>query len=333
MRQTDITIAVTVYDRRRYIAHAIDSALSQNLNVPVVVVEDRGPDEGLREHVLAQFGSRISYVRNPRRRGLIDNWNACIELCPTPWLCILHDDDILEPTFVASMLELATAAPQRALYYGRWNVIDERGAVTEPAATAQNFSWSEPSLVDWATHNRASFAGQLFNVAAARELGGFRPHSQYSGDWDMWFRLAYYFGAAATDRVVANFREHISHGRGTTRADVSGRRFAYVNMQRKRNFALLGRKQPGCRFDRRSVQHESPLPSRWLLLYSGGFSPPMLRYNAGLLLISKPPHRGYAIFQQLVRVFSWRLIKLVSQLSSIFTGLSSNHTPSSSQNE
>jgi glycosyltransferase involved in cell wall biosynthesis len=320
MREADITIAVTVYDRRRYIGQAIQSALSQNTrgHIPVVVVEDCGPDPGLREEVVAKFGDRISYVRNPRRCGLVDNWNACIELCKTPWLCILHDDDILEPIFVSSMIELAGAVPQRALYYGRWNNIDENGVIIKQASISPDFSWSEPSLADWARHNRASFAGQLFNVAAARKVGGFRPNSQYTGDWDMWFRLAFHFGAAATSRVVANFREHVSYGRGTTRVDVSGRKYAYVNMQRKRNLSLLSKRQPDCRFHRQSLQRESPMPSRWLLLYGYGFSARMLRYNAGLFLLSRSPHKGYAILQNLARFVSWRFIKVISRLFSRF---------------
>src|SRR5438105_9684751 len=105
----DITIAITVYDRRDHISQAIRSALAQRCQEPlrVIVVEDCGPDTGLRDSVLSEFGSQIAYYRNQRRRGLFDNWNACLEACATPWLCILHDDDLLEPSFIESMIELA----------------------------------------------------------------------------------------------------------------------------------------------------------------------------------------------------------------------------------
>src|SRR4051812_23588544 len=110
MGPQEITIAVTVFDRRQYIGQAIESALNQTSspNPAVLVVEDCGPDPELRSFVEKRFGDRIRYIRNQKRLGLCGNWNACIAACHTAWLCILHDDDFLEPTFVQSMTELAT---------------------------------------------------------------------------------------------------------------------------------------------------------------------------------------------------------------------------------
>ncbi len=57
-----ITIAVTVYNRRQYLRQAIRSALSQSVPVRVLVVEDCGPDPMLQSYVTAEFGSRVAYV-------------------------------------------------------------------------------------------------------------------------------------------------------------------------------------------------------------------------------------------------------------------------------
>src|SRR3974377_1327053 len=115
----DITIAVTVFDRREYIEQAIASALGQTLPVRVMVVEDCGPYADLEPKVLARFGTRLTYHRNPRRSGLFANWNVCLERCTTSWLCLLHDDDFLSPDFVQAMLELEARIPGKGLYYGR----------------------------------------------------------------------------------------------------------------------------------------------------------------------------------------------------------------------
>ena len=313
MIETNVTVAVTVYDRDKYLHSSVSSAVNQQAasKPQVMIIEDCGPNSHIREIVTEQFGDQVSYFRNPRRRGLIDNWNACIERCRTRWLCILHDDDILQPNFVAAMAELMSAAPGRSLYFGRWNFIDEHGQIIQRAVESSEFHWSEPSLTDWAKHNRVSFAGQLFDAEAARSAGGFRPHSRYTGDWDMWFRLALHGGAAATNRVVANFREHISQGRGTTAADVSGRKYAYVNVQRKRNFYLLRTSESSARFNRSTVLAETPLPLRWLVSFSPRFSQSMLRYNTQLFLLSRPPNVLYALAQIFVQIFSWRLFRCI----------------------
>ena len=316
LRSEDITIAITVYDRQAYIGQAIRSALAQRCEIQpqVLVVDDCGPNSALREAVIKEFGDQIQYFRNPRRRGLFDNWNACIEACQTPWLCILHDDDLLEPTFIESMIELSLAAPERALYYGLGDVVDAAGKPRELRARAPSFAWHELDLKEWARYDPVCFPAQLFNVDAARNVGGFRPTSHYTADWEMWFKLALNYGAAATSRVVARYREHHSIGRGTTAVDVSGRKYVCVNMQRKRHMAWLRQKRPGIRFDRQALFKDSPLPSRFILQHAYAFSPQMLRYNAGLLLVSKAPHFGYRLLQLFAMLFSWRSLRIVSRV-------------------
>src|SRR4051812_6221590 len=88
LKPEDITIAVTVFNRTDYILDALQSALDQTTPVKVIVVEDCSPNPRLRETVLARFGNRLTYFRNPSNRGLSDNWNACLEYCDTPWLSI-----------------------------------------------------------------------------------------------------------------------------------------------------------------------------------------------------------------------------------------------------
>ena len=309
-----ITIAVTVFNRRDYIFQAIESALSQTASVKVIVIEDHGPDEGLRNAVLERFRDRITYHRNPVRLGLCGNWNSCLTICPTPWLSILHDDDFLEPTFIASMVQLAHSAPGRALYYGLCHVVDEEGRYLEKRDRCEIFAWHDLGLNEWARYNPVCFPGQLFSVATALNVGGFRSSSRYTADWEMWLKLALRKGAAGTNRVVANYREYYSQGRGTTDMDISGRKYAISSVQQKRNYALLARTYPKLRFDRRQLLKHTPMSSRFLLLHAHGFSSRMLRYNAGLLRVSSAPNFRYWLFQFTTKLLSWRWLRFASSM-------------------
>ncbi|MGN6555238.1 MAG: glycosyltransferase family 2 protein, partial [Verrucomicrobiota bacterium] len=193
----DITIAVTVYSRREFVLEAIRSALNQTIPVRVMVVEDCGPDPTLRDLVTGEFGDRIQYFRNPRNRGLFDNWNACMEYCSTPWLSILHDDDILRPTFVKTMLKLSRQAPDRAIYFGRSAELTEQGQINPPSPVQWN-PWREMDPIQLADECFVLFPGQLFNVAHARAVGSVRPRSFFTGDCDFWFRLVLSSGGAQT---------------------------------------------------------------------------------------------------------------------------------------
>ena len=160
------------------------------------------------------------------------------------------------------------------------------------------------------------FPGKLFSVEAARVIGGVRPNSYYTGDWDLWFRLALQGGAAQTAMAVAVARSHYGAERGSIRVDRMGWRWALENAQRKRNLALL-RRQKGVqvRFDRTKHLQKSPIPSRVLLQNAGGYSRRILAYNAWLFTHSTPPHLGYAALQWLVRMFGPKILQMCSAWS------------------
>lgn len=314
LRPEHITIAVTVFSRRDFLLEAIRSALSQTVPVKVIVVEDCGPDVGLRDFVVSEFGSRVEYFHNPKNRGLFDNWNACMEYCRTPWLSILHDDDLLRPNFVETMLALAKQAPERALYFGQAARLVESGEIYPPPAASWRNDWREIDVVELADECFLLFPGQLFRVADAQALGGFRKNSFFTGDWDMWFRLALRFGAAQSAAEVAVSRSHEGVDRGTSLVVRNGCKWALDNVQRKRNLAILrAERKLVIPFQRDKFLRQSPISSRVMLRFASRFSRRILRYNAYLFTHSKPPHLRYAALQWLVRVFGDRALRVLSR--------------------
>jgi glycosyltransferase involved in cell wall biosynthesis len=303
LRPDQITIAVTVFSRREFILDAIRSALNQTIPVKVIVVEDCGPDATLRDFILKEFGNRIEYFRNPKNRGLFDNWNACLEYCRTPWLSILHDDDELRPNFIETMLALVRDAPERALYFGRHAIL-ENGKIRPPPPVAWKNNWRDLDIIEAADQNLLPFPGQLFRIAEAQMIGGFRAASYLTGDWDMWFRLALKGGLAQSATEVSFMRWHEGMDRGSTRVERMGWKWALDNVQRKRNLALLLR-QKGIviPFERTKLLKQNPIPSRLLLRNARGFSRRILFYDAWLFTHSRPPHWRYAALQWLVRIF------------------------------
>jgi len=314
MTPGDITISVTVFDRRDYIEQAIASALAQTSTVRVMVVEDCGPDAGLQVQVVSRFGSRIIYHRNARRRGLFDNWNACLDLCTTRWLCLLHDDDFLATDFVEAMVELAAKIPDRGLYYGRCNVVDVAGTVAWTTAALPGAEWQASDPVELSLRNPVCFPGEMFRADYAKALGGFRTTSLFTGDWDMWAKLAVRYGAAATNRVIGNVRSHDTEGRGTTRVVRNGKCYGLTLMQAKKNVAVARQHGKEAYFNRRLLLKVHPVPTRFLLGNAWGFSRRMLSYNYGLLLQSRPPHSGHLLFQALARGLGPAFLRAASKL-------------------
>jgi hypothetical protein len=253
--------------------------------------------------VEGEFGSRIEYLRNPQRRGLFGNWNVCLEACGTEWLSILHDDDYLTPDFAASMIGLSQQAGDCALYYGRTIQVDDLGQpFSDEALPPVDWTYRRVALTDALWLTPFPFPGQLMNVTLTKKLGGFRESSYYCGDWEMWARLIATSGAAQSSNLVAYNRCHRGWDRGCNAVLRSGLQFPTSCVQHKRVLALLRRQGIQEVFDRKAYLSHHVLPSRFLLSCGPSLKPRLFRYHIGLLLVSKPPHAGYALFQQCVRL-------------------------------
>ena len=324
MTPDQITIAITVFNRRHYLKQSVGSALNQTVPVRVIVVEDCGPDAELEGFVRQEYGSSVEYFRNPRRRGLFGNWNACMEYCGRPWLSICHDDDFLDRRFVEAMLNLHRQAPELGLYFGRTSMVDEVGVEMpdyadpdcdhlSPLMGPMDVPWRPVQLEHVLFVTPFPFPGQLFRVDYARALGGFRESSVYTGDWEMWAKLIAHYGAAQINEVVAANRTHFARDRGTSQVVRAGKVFPSSFVQRKRNLALIRRLGKPVRFDRRKDQARCPMSNKFLIEYGAGLSRRMLRYNVGLMLLSKPPNWRYALFQAITRVLRWPFVRVVSR--------------------
>jgi glycosyltransferase involved in cell wall biosynthesis len=312
----DITIAVTVYDRREFIQQAVLSALNQTVPVKVIVVEDCGPDTGLQGFVCDRFGPRITYRRNPRRRGLFDNWNACIEYCATPWLSILHDDDYLKENFAETMLNLHTAAPGRGLYFGNYVALNSNGETLYLGEPVGNGTWRNIDLRALADSNRLGFGGHLFPVEYVRRLGGFRSTSLFCGDWEMWFKLSADFGGAFATTPVVVSRLYQDQRKGTSKVVRKGLNHAANIVQRKRNYAWL--KRAGVinqvKFD--DLRRFNSIGPRDILIHGTGFSRRMFRYNVKLFLTSLPASPAQRALQWMCKVGGVGLMRVLSEVFS-----------------
>lgn len=317
-----ITIAITVFNRRKYLKQAITSALNQTAPVRVIVVEDCGPDAGLEPSVRQEFGSQITYFRNPRRRGLFGNWNACLDYCQTPWMSILHDDDFLSPGFVEALLELNRQAPDCGLYFGQTQLVNEQGETVADARPPMKVPWRRVELADTLNTTPFPFPGHLFRVADARALGGFRESSQFCGDWEMWSSLIARHGGAQTSVIVAYNRGHTSPERGCTQMDRSGRLRPLVFVQQKRVLRMLRESGTGTRFDRAEFLRKSPMSVDYLIRFGGCLPARILRYNVGLLLRSTAPSMRYAMFQIVTRVLGVPFVRAASQFCRMCSGSS-----------
>ena len=123
----DISFAVPYYSAPEYLREALASLCSQtHLNWEAVVVDDASP-EPIADLITELNDRRITYVRNDTNLGLAANWNKALALTTAPLVCILHSDDLLEPNYASTMIELLTATPEATAGHCRVSIIGADG--------------------------------------------------------------------------------------------------------------------------------------------------------------------------------------------------------------
>ena len=106
----EITIAIPTYKRADLLKEAIDSAINQieYTNYDIIVV-DNNPERGCEtEKLMMSYNNpMLSYYKNSENIGMAGNWNRLFTLAKGKYVVILHDDDLLLPTFISECINIA----------------------------------------------------------------------------------------------------------------------------------------------------------------------------------------------------------------------------------
>lgn len=96
-----ISILIATKNRQKYCLSAVESILSLSDNNIEVVVQDNSDDKSLQD-MLQPFmqDSRMIYRYTPPPFSSIDNFNAALELATGEYVCLIGDDDGINPEII-----------------------------------------------------------------------------------------------------------------------------------------------------------------------------------------------------------------------------------------
>lgn len=243
MPALSVTIVMPVYKRTTYFREALDSALSQTIPVKIIVVDDASPPGSDFQNLIGADSDRVEYARCETNLGQAGHWTRCLSLVKTRWVIFLHDDDILLPNCVELLLQAAEHLPDRALYFGLYHIIDEKGAIADSRE-----SWVDGQIFEvpperYAYINDIGVAGMMIDASKARSLGGFKPGLKMTPDWDMWVRLGLHSGIVRINQITGLYREYFNLSRGTSVQELNGKRLVRIVVQQRRNQGYIREKE------------------------------------------------------------------------------------------
>jgi len=179
-----VSIIIPCYNAERFVGEAIESALSQDCTVQVIVVDDGSTDRSAE--VVQGYEPAVQLVRSSNQ-GIAKARNAAIAMSSAPYALLLDHDDRLAGDALKHMLA-AMQGSQRRVVYGRfqgWNEeMTQRLAV--PSLAALN-----PHPFEYLSQHDFSPPGaMLFPGSAFGRVGPLDQAVAGCDDWDFLVRLA-----------------------------------------------------------------------------------------------------------------------------------------------
>jgi GT2 family glycosyltransferase len=215
MSNPKVSVCLPTFNKVRYLPAAIRSVLAQEFRDFELLIVDDASTDGTSDAVLNFRDSRISYIRNPQNRGLVGNWNYCLELAQGDYAIVFHDDDLMLPGLLRREVEVLESNSKVVLVHAAAQSIDANGGVF---CVSRPHSW--PALTSglgfiaryWGLNGGGYVVmpSAMFRKSLALRLGAFNPDLKYSADADLWQRMAFEGQVAFLDEMLISNRVHAS---------------------------------------------------------------------------------------------------------------------------
>ncbi|MEI7983015.1 MAG: glycosyltransferase family 2 protein [Bacteroidota bacterium] len=119
-----VTVITTCYNSEKFIAHAIQSVLSQTHNdLEYIIVDGNSQDHTLE--IIKSFGPRISKWASSPDKGLYDALNKGLEMATGEVVGFLHSDDFFANEFVIKKVSDLFESTNSDSVYGDVRYVDQ----------------------------------------------------------------------------------------------------------------------------------------------------------------------------------------------------------------
>jgi len=195
LRAPWLTVAMTTYNARDYLATALDSVLAQgDGGVEVIAVDDASTDE--TREILDSYRSRLDLQVVARKKNTA-NWmaglNEGLRRARGNYVCFLqHDDYWLDGRLRTARAALARKPEAVMLMHAARFVGRNGGWLGEwncPLPTGRSLS-SEEVIERLLVQNFVAVQAPIFRREAALRVNGLDEALWYSADWDFWLKMA-----------------------------------------------------------------------------------------------------------------------------------------------
>lgn len=200
-----VSIVMPSFNQAKYIEASIRSVLDQEYPRLELIVVDGGSTDGTAA-ILARYRHRLSHCVVEPDRGQSDALNKGFALASGDIFGWLNSDDLYCPGAIAAAAAAFQCRPEKAVVYGDWEEIDERGDLIQRQYA---FDFSLPHFMFEGFHLSAQ--SMFWRASAHQAFGGFDIDLHRTMDYQLILLLGQRVGSYTFLRlpdVLGCFRRH-----------------------------------------------------------------------------------------------------------------------------
>ena len=221
-----VSIVIPAFNAERFLAEAVESALSQTLRALEIIVVDDGSTDGTARIAMG-FGDQIRYLHQPNSRQAAAR-NRGIREARGELLAFLDADDVWRRDKLQKQLAVLERHPSAGLVYSGIEVIDADGTPVRQRLPEPLGDQLSAILLG---NNSGLFAGSTMLVrrAALVCVGLFDENLPPCEDTDLCWRIATRYSVRFVAEPLVRYRLHS----GNTHANVANSTRAWKLLYRK----------------------------------------------------------------------------------------------------
>ena len=204
-----VSIIIPTYNRRHFIAEAVNSCLSQTYDNLEIIVVDDGSADGTAGFLRENYGGSIRLFAQVNQGPGIAR-NRGIAEARGEFIHFLDADDQLRQDKIAIGIDAFQRLPDISVIYTHYQFVASDGRTHLDTPPFAQFSDNIFCELLRQTGCHILISSSMFRTAALREIGGFAddPEFRSAEDWDLFLRLAAEFKFQAIDQRLVYRRMH-----------------------------------------------------------------------------------------------------------------------------
>lgn len=204
-----VSIVIPTYNRRLFVADAIESCLAQTYGNCEIIVVDDGSSDGSGGYLQARFGDGIRYIYQKNQGPGIAR-NRGIDAARGEFIHFLDADDQLHERKIEIGLEAFRLHPEVSVVHTHYQQVASDGSTPVETGPFEGYSDDVYCELLRQTGCRILPSSSMFRSAALRAVGGFADDVKFRSaeDWDLFLRLARRFRFHGIDSPLVYRRMH-----------------------------------------------------------------------------------------------------------------------------